>query len=351
MLYKMKITRSNYEEWFLDFLDGNLESSLLGEFQVFLNENPDLAVELEIVDSIILEANNEIRFDSKQQLKKTIESHEIDFEEQVVAYHEGDLQLSERIKFEATLSENTDKAEKAKQFGRLKLIADKTIVYPAKKQLKKRVVILPLWMKVASVAALLILGYLLFQPKVEIKNVPDQLADNLKNQGHKNVGVPAPNLKVEDINIIKTTPTVQIKKKSVDIRVKKNQTLIKEKTEKKIESAPELRATEPELSPIKSRGISFGLPVNIGLAVMTIKDTTEASQDFQLSELLKVQLAAMRKSDDRELFSTEHLGLSGLQLFAKLSGKRLTARKGKDGIVKSISYNSRLLALSIPVNR
>src|ERR1035437_1501241 len=158
----MKITRSNYEEWFIDFLDGNLESSRMGEFQAFLKENPDLVTELEMADSPILEANKEIRFDSKRELKKAIESHEIDFEEQALAYHEGDLSLSELIKFEATLSENTDKAEKAKQFGKLKLIADKSIVYPAKKQLKKSVVILPLWMKVASVAALLIMCYLLF---------------------------------------------------------------------------------------------------------------------------------------------------------------------------------------------
>ena len=347
----MKITRSNYEEWFIDFLDGNLEPSLMSELQVFLKENPDLAAELEMADSVILEANKNIRFDSKHELKKAIESHDIDFEEQAVAYHEGDLSSDEKIKFEATLAENTDKAEKTRQFGKLKLIADKSIVYPAKNQLKKRIIIVPLWMKVASVAALLILSYLLFQPKVDMKPVPGQLADNLKNQNHKNVEVPATNQKVENINVIKTAPAVKLKKKSVDIPVKKNQNLIKEKAEKKVESAPELRATEPEPSPLKSRGISFGYPVDVGLAVMTHKDTTEASQEFQLSELLKVQLAAMRKSDDRELFSTEHLGLSGLQLFARLSGKRLTARKGKDGVVKSISYNSRLLALSIPVNR
>ena len=345
----MKITRSNYEEWFLDFLDGNLESSMIGEFQAFLKENPDLAAELEMADSVMLEADKEIRFDSKQELKKAINSQEIDFEEQVVAYHEGDLLLSDRLKFEAALSENADKAEKAMQFGKLKLIANKSIIYPAKNQLKKRVIILPLWMKVASVAALLIWGYLLFQPKVETRHIPEQLAGTLKNQDHKNVGGAATKPKIDDINVIKTDPAVKLKKKLVDISVKKNQNLIKDKAEKKVESAPELRTTEPE--PLKSRGISFGYPVDVGLAVMTFKDTTEASQDFQLSELLKVQLAAMRKSDDRELFSTEHLGLSGLQLFAKLSGKRLTARKGKDGVVKSISYNSRLLALSIPVNR
>jgi hypothetical protein len=345
----MKITRSNYEEWFLDFLDGNLESSMIGEFQAFLKENPDLAAELEMADSVMLEADKEIRFDSKQELKKAIDSQEIDFEEQVVAYHEGDLLLSDRLKFEAALSENADKAEKAMQFGKLKLIANKSIIYPDKNQLKKRVIILPLWMKVASVAALLIWGYLLFQPKVETRHIPEQLAGTLKNQDHKNVGGAATKPKIDDINVIKTDPAVKLKKKLVDISVKKNQNLIKDKAEKKVESAPELRTTEPE--PLKSRGISFGYPVDVGLAVMTFKDTTEASQDFQLSELLKVQLAAMRKSDDRELFSTEHLGLSGLQLFAKLSGKRLTARKGKDGVVKSISYNSRLLALSIPVNR
>jgi hypothetical protein len=346
----MRITRSNYERWFLDFLDGNLEPSFMGEFQVFLKENPDLAAELGMVDLVMLEADKKIRFDAKDGLKKIFHAEKIDFEEQAVAYYEGDLSLADRIKFEARISENRDEAGEAKQFGKLKLIADKTIVYESKEKLKKKGAILPLWIKITSVAAVLLLAYLFFQPNVGMQPKHQQLSDNLKNKGLKNVEAPAKNAKVEDKNIEKTTPSVTPKRAPASVPIKKNQKQIKDKTGKKVETVPDLRAPEPNPLPLKSRGISFGHPVDLRLATINPKDTTETSEEFELSELLKVQLAAMRKNGDRDIL-TGHLGLSGLQLFAKLSGKRLTARKGKDGVVKSISYNSRLLALSIPVNR
>jgi hypothetical protein len=141
------------------------------------------------------------------------------------------------------------------------------------------------------------------------------------------------------------------KKLPADLPIKQKTESTGQKSEKKVIPTQNLRAPEPEPSLLKPQGINFGQPVDIELAVMTLKDPAQTSEDLELSELLKVQLAAIRKSDDREILSTKYLGLSGLQLFARLSGKRLTARKGNDGVVKSVSYNSRLLAFLIPVNR
>ena len=95
----------------------------------------------------------------------------------------------------------------------------------------------------------------------------------------------------------------------------------------------------------------MGQPGDVELAVMTFKKQVKIESDQVLSDLFKAQLAEIRQSGDRELLSTEHLGVTGLHLFAKLTGKRLTAQKDQDGTVKSISYNSKLLAFSIPVNK
>jgi len=347
----MKITRSNYESWFLDFLEGNLESSIMDEFQEFLKMNPDLAAELDMAEQVTLEANKSIRFETKDELKKPDIDHEIEFQERAIAYYEGDLTLEERLKFEASLSENSIHSSDAEQFGKLKLVADKTIVYDHKEQLKKKVTILPLWIKVASAAAILLFAYLLFQPGVGVRPELRQLADDLKNKEPKNVTVPAKKVKVEEKSAEKVTPEVTTKPIPATAPVKKKQNPTEQKSDKKVTPAPHLRAPEPEPSLLKSRSIYFGHTEDVELAVMTIRDTTEASQEYQLSELLKVQLAAIRKSDDREFLSTENLGLSGLHLIAKISGKRLTARKADDGTVRSVSFNSRLLAFSIPVNR
>lgn len=347
----MKINRSNYESWFLDFLEGNLEFSLMDEFRVFLKNNPDLATELDMADLVMLEADKAILFDAKDELKKTITDQPIEFGERAVAYYEGDLSLSERINFEVFLSENSTSAAKAEQFGKLKLVPDKAIVYGNKEQLKKRGTILPLWIKMASAAAILLLAYLLFQPHDAVQPGFSQLAADLKNKSPKSIVVPEGKVKSDEKILEKTTPALMPKKLPADLPVKQKPEPTGQKSEKKVIPTPHLRPPEPEPSLLKPHGINFGQPADIELAVMTLKDPGQASEDLELSELLKVQLAAIRKSDNREILSTEHLGLSGLQLFARLSGKRLTAHKGNDGVVKSVSYNSRLLAFLIPVNR
>jgi hypothetical protein len=347
----MKITRSNYESWFLDYLEGNLDSSLMDEFQVFLRENPDLAAELEMGALITLESNQEIHFDAKENLRKSVSDQQVEFEERAVAYYEGDLSLSERINFEASLSENSARAAEAEEFGRLKLIADKKVVYKNKEQLRRKVTIFPLWIKLASVAAMLLLAYLLIKPGNSVRPVNVQLADNIKNKESKGVVVPEKKVKMEDKSTGRVQPVVNPRPTPIAVPAKQKMNPAGQKSEKNLVPAPNLRAPEVEPSLLKPRSIYFGQNEEVELAVMTLRDTMEASREYQLSELLEEQLAAIRNSDDREFLSTDHLGLSGLQLFAKLSGKRLTARKGENGTVRSVSYNSRLLAFSIPINR
>jgi hypothetical protein len=92
----MKITSSNYESWFLDFLEGNMEPQMAEEFQSFLIMNPDLAEELNLNDALTLMADKTVQFSSKEQLKKLVADKEESFLERVVAYYEGDLSLSEK---------------------------------------------------------------------------------------------------------------------------------------------------------------------------------------------------------------------------------------------------------------
>ncbi|MBC8005772.1 MAG: hypothetical protein H7X84_09885, partial [Verrucomicrobia bacterium] len=49
---KNKITRDNYEAFFLDYLEGNLEETLIDQFLDFLEKNPDLKEELHLFENI-----------------------------------------------------------------------------------------------------------------------------------------------------------------------------------------------------------------------------------------------------------------------------------------------------------
>ena len=347
----MKITRSNYESYFLDFLEGNMEPSIVDEFQLFLKENPDLASELEMGELPALFPNEDIRFEAKEELKKSVIDHDTEFQERAVAYYEGDLSLNEQKDFEASLSENAAVATAAQQFEKLKLEADRTIVYENKAQLKKKIVLFPLWTKVASVAAMLLLAYLLFQPNDRTLPQPEPLAGNFRSKTPRNIVAPKAVIKVEEPQKVKPTPIVTPKQNQPKVPPKQKANTDEPKPEKKANPVP--RIPVPEIAPslLRPRGVSFGQPDDVELAGMTHKEPVLVPKEMELADLLSVQLAAMRNSDDRELLSMDHLGLSGLQLIARMSGKRLTARKGNDGTVHSVSYNSRLLAFSIPVNR
>ena len=346
----MKISRSNYESYFLDFLEGNLDPFLMDEFQAFLNENPDLAQELQTGDLITLGVNEFVCFDGKEELKKSESNQEAKLQQLSVAYYEGDLSLSELSDFETSLRENTLLANEVQKFGKLKLSADQTIVYRNKAQLKKRVISPSLWIKVVSTAAaILLLVYLLFQPNDLVRTESQQMT--MSGTSVKNRVVPEQDLNDQEQDKEKSTPAVTSKPDPAILPVKQKQNPGDQKPVKKVTPVPIIQT--PQTAPVllKPRIITFGQRDDVELAVMTLSDTTALTKDIELAELLKVQLERMRNSDDRELLSTEHLGLSGLELFARLTGKRLTARKGKDGTVHSVSYNSRLLAFSIPVNR
>ena len=73
--------------------------------------------------------------------------------------------------------------------------------------------------------------------------------------------------------------------------------------------------------------------------------------EMPLSEYLKDKYQELKTSNPTEFITREEFTIAGLHLFSKLPGKRLTGRKGSDGRLKTISFNTQLLAFSIPVNR
>jgi cobalamin biosynthesis protein CbiD len=63
----MKIDRHNYEEFFLLYIDNELTAEQTNSVQQFVQENPDLARELEILQQVTLKADDEIVFDGKEK--------------------------------------------------------------------------------------------------------------------------------------------------------------------------------------------------------------------------------------------------------------------------------------------
>jgi len=344
----MSVTRSNYESLFLDYLEGNLDPALAEEFQIFLKRNPDLADEMKVIDQIKLDPPD-IHFDSKGKLKKSETVTAFDLQELSISYSEGDLTTDERIGFEQWISDNPEHADEIKLYARLKLMADPAVVYPHKNKLKKSAKIVPLWLRITSVAAMLLLAILLFIPSKEklilhqnkvavLKDKSAIKTTDSENKPISETGKIAENSSSK--NVVKGKRLNRVQKKTLSI-----------KTTKPDDQVIQYAQRESRLTPLRSRVFVFVLPPDKELVVMRRNTGIPDNQEEVLSELLKVQLAAIRRSEDRELVSPDNLSLMGLQLFAKITGKRLTARKGSNGNVNAVNYHSKILAFSIPVNR
>jgi hypothetical protein len=91
----MHIDRSNYEIWFIDWLDGNLNNHQVEQLELFIDQNPDLREEFNDL-APVNPAPSGISFQHKEHLKKSLSDiSESQLEYLCVAYHENDLPESQ----------------------------------------------------------------------------------------------------------------------------------------------------------------------------------------------------------------------------------------------------------------
>ena len=106
----MKITRQNYEAYFIDYLEGNLDEQLVDVFIDFLQQNPDLKEELELF-SAVTAVPESLTFNKKKTLYHEKYDLESEFNEAAVARLEGDLSAQEMLDFDAYVLSHPEKQE------------------------------------------------------------------------------------------------------------------------------------------------------------------------------------------------------------------------------------------------
>ena len=95
----MQINRENYEAYFIDYLEGNLDELLVDDFIEFIKLNPDLKEELDLFESLEAIPEN-IAFENKEGLYKEKYDAETAFNDAAVACLEGDISEGEKSDFE-----------------------------------------------------------------------------------------------------------------------------------------------------------------------------------------------------------------------------------------------------------
>jgi hypothetical protein len=152
------INSTNYEAYYLDFLEGNLSEDMTAQLMAFLAQNPDLVVDEEMIYLLDFQ-DNKIVFPDVKSLKVPDLEREINtqsVENFMIAAVENELETKKQAELTAFIQQNPQLERDFELFRQSKLKADVRIVFPAKNKIKRGKLI-PMFGPFASIAAGLVL--------------------------------------------------------------------------------------------------------------------------------------------------------------------------------------------------
>lgn len=183
------IDQHNYEEFFLLYVDGELSAADKQAVERFVQENPDLAVELELLQQSQLPVED-WDFENKSQLYRS-ESAEINStncQEQFLLYVDNELNPADRENVERFVLQHPSLQESFTQLKRTKLepellaFPDKSLLY----RKEERRILYMSWQRMAIAAVLTGLAVLLWTVVPQQKNNEPILAKQSDNTANSN---------------------------------------------------------------------------------------------------------------------------------------------------------------------
>lgn len=284
------ITRNNYEEFFMLYVDGELPPAERSAVENFVRENPDLREELHMLQQTVLPADEQIRYAHKEELLKeefhTGSVHAGNYEEYFILYADNELDAAERKNVEEFIRMNPVYQQEFALFQQAHVSPDATIEFENKeilfKKEKERRVIYVTWSRVAVAAVLLLLiGYGVvsrFSATGTIVQPPAVAKANPNESGKKN-SQPTAQTDTGIKTILSVTspqPSSLDKQEAVQIASakinRKKNTVEPKETEVKNNTANDVAVIQPE-----ERKIT---PAEISVAEVPVKTSTDPVETY-----------------------------------------------------------------------
>lgn len=162
------INRNNYEEFFILHLDNELNAEQQQALQLFLQQNPDLQAELDLLSGTKLSVDETVVFPDKallfagSLLQQTEEQQQVSAQDsEIIMYLDAELTENDKKAFEQKLAGDTVLQQQVALFAKTKLQASAAEVFPDKALLYKeeetRRRIVPMyWLRMGVAAAVLL---------------------------------------------------------------------------------------------------------------------------------------------------------------------------------------------------
>ncbi|MFT3703631.1 MAG: hypothetical protein QM802_14805 [Agriterribacter sp.] len=161
----MEINRNNYEEFFLLYIDGELNAEEMNAVEKLAEAYPDLGEELHLLMQTRLPASENISFENKALLYRNEDStvHEGNYPEYLASYIDNELTAEESKQVELFIQQHPESQLELSLLQRTKLEPDNSIVFVDKQVLyrteKQPARIVPFaWWRGAVAAAVIIIG-------------------------------------------------------------------------------------------------------------------------------------------------------------------------------------------------
>jgi hypothetical protein len=346
----ININRHNYESFFIDYLDGNLNHHEVAELMFFLSENSDLEAELESLREFGLKDKIK-KFPSKSKLKKDDGSISGSFiDDECIAKIEGDLNLKELHEFNSKLDNNLELQFNFLKLNKVVLIKDKSVYFPNKESLKRSVKTINLkpYYRYAAVlipAIIISVFYLIPNNTVNTNNsqyvannnvVTEQVENNIisDNQGFKIIKKETPSIVAKSINKEKQ----EVKKQVIDKRYKNiqmsNQNVFIEPVNKFINQTKQFADLTEENIVVKTKD---------EVVPNTYFNTYDfASNELKSDEIILQKMEQFRTNENKTVKESASIGESIAETFSNISSAFLfNKEKVDDKKVYNLAFNSR----------
>lgn len=152
----INITRSNYEEYLLLYVDNELNPSERAAVEAFLQLHPDLQAELELLQSVIL-PSEEISINKEELFAENMRFNSID--EKLLLFVDDELSTEEKAKVALEIEENKTTEAQYQLLLKTKLDKNETMVYPNKEELYRRTERRAFeWLQIAAAVLIILMG-------------------------------------------------------------------------------------------------------------------------------------------------------------------------------------------------
>lgn len=157
----MNINRHNYEEFFLLYVDNELDTAGRAAVENFIAANPDLAIELEMLQDTVLPSDSNLHFTGKEALlKNELLINELNHEELFLLYHDNELTLEQKEKVEQFVYRHPQFQQEFELIREAQLVPDNSIRFPDKNTLyrseKEKPIIAFRWWRIAAAAVVVL---------------------------------------------------------------------------------------------------------------------------------------------------------------------------------------------------